>query len=60
MEGLIMKRREFIRIATAVGLGWGLNAPQALAQLAQLSSGPSRDRVRREHAGLSPENAQFR
>ncbi len=32
-----MKRRDFIRITAAAGLGWGLNAPQALAQLAQLT-----------------------
>ena len=31
-----MNRRDFIRIATAAGLGLGLNAPRALAQLAQL------------------------
>jgi hypothetical protein len=34
-----MKRRDFIRIMTAAGLGWGLNAPQALAQFAHLTSG---------------------
>jgi hypothetical protein len=33
-----MKRRDFIRVITAAGLGCGLNAPQALAQLAQLTS----------------------
>lgn len=36
-----MNRRDFIRIATAAGLGLGLNAPRALAQLAQLNSVPS-------------------
>jgi D-alanyl-D-alanine carboxypeptidase len=33
-----MKRRDFIRITTAAALGCGLNAPQALAQLAHLTS----------------------
>jgi zinc D-Ala-D-Ala carboxypeptidase len=37
-----MKRRDFIRVMTAAGLGWGLNAPQALAQLAQNNSALSR------------------
>jgi hypothetical protein len=39
---VIVKRREFIRIATAAGLGWGLHAPQAFARLVQLNAGPSR------------------
>ena len=35
-----MNRRDFIRIATVAGLGLGLNAPRALAQLVQLDSDP--------------------
>ncbi len=31
---MFMKRRDFIRVMAAAGLGWGLNVPQAMAWLA--------------------------
>jgi len=34
-----MDRRNFIRITAAAGLGWGLHAPQALAELVHRASG---------------------
>jgi zinc D-Ala-D-Ala carboxypeptidase len=47
-----MNRRDFIRIATVAGLGLGLNAPRALAQLAMLApvdSAPAPDPSMQEY-----------